>query len=158
MIKKSSYRRGSIFSSSLKEPVSFSERSLSFLHHMCALRYRLCCTCVSLCSACLLNARTRLHSEKGNANHLPWHGISARVSANEPTCTVCIAEHHSDICKHTFESIFNDSSHKLRKLLPPLHESKYNLRHACSFSMPCCTTNRFKNSFIMASCALVNTA
>ena len=35
-----------------------------------------------------------------------------------------VAEHHRDICKRTFESVFNDSGHKLRKLLPPLHESK----------------------------------
>ena len=64
-----------------------------------------------------------------------------------------VAEHHSDICKRTFESIFNDSGHKLRKLLPPLHESKYNLRNARTFNIPHCKTNRFKNSFIMASCA-----
>ena len=53
-----------------KAAKSFSERSSSFLHHMCALRYRLCCTSVSLCSTCLLNARTRARSKKGNANHL----------------------------------------------------------------------------------------
>ena len=46
------------------------------------------------------------------------------------------AEHHTDICKRTFESIFNDSGHKLKKLLPPLHENKYNLRHTRSFSIP----------------------
>ena len=27
-----------------------------------------------------------------------------------------VAEHHSDNCKRTFESIFNESGHKLRKL------------------------------------------
>ena len=30
-----------------------------------------------------------------------------------------VAEHHSDICKSMLESIFNDSGHKLRKLLAP---------------------------------------
>ena len=67
-----------------------------------------------------------------------------------------VVENHSDICERTFESIFNDSGHKLRKLLSPLHGGKYNLRHARTFSIPRCKTNRFKNSFIMASCALVN--
>ena len=68
-----------------------------------------------------------------------------------------VAEHHSDICKCTLEIIFNDSAHKLRKLMLPLHESKYNLRHARSFSMSRCKTNKFKNSFTIASCALVST-
>lgn len=67
-----------------------------------------------------------------------------------------VVENHSDICERTFEIIFNDSGHKLRKLLSPLHGGKYNLRHARSFSIPRCKTNRFTNSFIMASCALVN--
>ena len=53
-----------------------------------------------------------------------------------------VAEYHSDICKRTFESIFNDSGHKFRKFLPPLHESKYNLRHVGSFSIPRSKTNR----------------
>ena len=92
--------------------VRASQRDLCFfLHHICALRYRLCCTCVSLCSACLLNARTRARSEKVNANHLPWQMEYQHALAltNLPS----VAEHHSDICERTFESIFNDSGHTM---------------------------------------------
>ena len=90
------------------------------------------------------------------AMRIIWPGMEyqhALVLTNLPS----VAEHYSDIYKRTFESIFNDSGHKPRKLLPLLHESKYNLGHARSFSIPRCKTNRFKNSFNMASCALVNT-
>ena len=76
----------------------------------------------------------------------------ALALVNLPT----VAKHHNDICKHTFENICNDSDHKLKKLLPPLYDCKYNLRHARTFNLPRCKTNRFKNSFIMASCSLVN--
>ena len=76
----------------------------------------------------------------------------ALALVNLPT----VAKHHNDICKHTFENICNDSGHKLKKLLPPLYDCKYNLRHARTFNLPRCKTNRFKNSFIMASCSLVN--
>ena len=92
--------------------VRASQRDLCFfLHHICALRYRLCCTCVSLCSAFLLNARTRARSEKVNANHLPWQMEYQHALAltNLPS----VAEHHSDICERTFESIFNDSGHTM---------------------------------------------
>ena len=39
-----------------------------------------------------------------------------------------VAEHHHNICTRTFESIMSDPNHKLRKLLPPLYKSNYNLR------------------------------
>ena len=67
-----------------------------------------------------------------------------------------VADHHHNICKRTFERIMNDPNHKLRKLLPPLHSSKYDVRHARKFTLPRCKTNRFKNSFIMASNRIVN--
>ena len=67
-----------------------------------------------------------------------------------------VAKHHNDICRRTFESICNDSGSKLKKLLPPLHECKYELRHTRTFNEPRCKTNRAKNSFIMASCSLAN--
>ena len=76
----------------------------------------------------------------------------ALALVNLPT----VAKHHNDICKHTFENICNNSGHKLKELLPPLYDCKYNLRHARTFNLPRCKTNRFKNSFIMASCSLVN--
>ena len=44
----------------------------------------------------------------------------------------------------------------LRKLLPPLYKRNYNLRHARTFTLPRCKTNRFKNSFFMASGRIVN--
>ena len=59
-----------------------------------------------------------------------------------------IAEHHHNICTRTFESIMSDPNHKLRKLLPPPYKSNYNLRHARTFTLPRCKTNRFKNSFL----------
>ena len=76
----------------------------------------------------------------------------ALVLVNLPT----VAKHHNDICRRTFESICNDSGSKLKKLLPPLHECKYKLRHKRTFNEPRCKTTRAKNSFIMASCSLAN--
>ena len=67
-----------------------------------------------------------------------------------------VAEHHHNICTRTFESIMSDTNHKLRKLLSPLYKSNYNLRRARTFTLPCCKTNRFKNSFFMASGRMVN--
>ena len=67
-----------------------------------------------------------------------------------------VAEHHHNICTRTFESIMSDPNHKLRKLLRPLYKSNYNLMHACTSTMPSCKTNRFKNSFFMASGKIVN--
>ena len=67
-----------------------------------------------------------------------------------------IAEHHHNICTRTFESIMSDPNHKLRNLLPPPYKSNYNLRNARTFTLPRCKTNRFKNSFFMASGRIVN--
>ena len=63
-----------------------------------------------------------------------------------------IAEHHDNICKRTFKSIVSNSQHKLRKLLPPAFSTQFNLRCPCKYSLPHCKTNRFKNSFLIASC------
>jgi len=63
-----------------------------------------------------------------------------------------IAEHHDNICKHTFESIVSDSQHKLRKLLRPAFSTRFNLRHPRTYSLPHCKTNRSKNSFLIALC------
>ena len=68
-----------------------------------------------------------------------------------------VAEHHHNIYTRTFESIMSDSNHKLRRLLPPLYKSNYNLRHARTFTLPRCKTDGFKNSFFfMASGRIVN--
>ena len=57
-----------------------------------------------------------------------------------------VVEHHHNICTRTFESIMSDLNHKLRKLLPPLYKSNYNLRHARTFILLRAKTNTFKNS------------
>ena len=67
-----------------------------------------------------------------------------------------IAEHHHNICTRTFESIMSDPNHTLRNLLPPPYKTNYNLRNARTFTLPHCKTNRFKNSFFMASGRMVN--
>ena len=67
-----------------------------------------------------------------------------------------VAEHHHNICTRTFESIMSDPNHKLRKLLPPVYKSRYNLRHAHTSTLPRCKTNRFKNSFLGASGRIAN--
>ena len=60
-----------------------------------------------------------------------------------------VAEHHHNICTRSFESIMSDPNHKLRKLLPPLYRSNYNLRHERTLTLLCCKTNGFKNSFFL---------
>ena len=67
-----------------------------------------------------------------------------------------VAEHHHNICARLFESTISVLNHKLRKFLPPLCKSNYYLRHARTFTLPRCKTNRFKNSFFMASGRIVN--
>ena len=59
-----------------------------------------------------------------------------------------VAEHHHNICTRTFKCVMSDPNHKLRKLLPPVHKSNYNLRHARTFTLPCCEKNRFKDIFL----------
>ena len=79
-----------------------SQKDLCLFNITCALRYRL---------------------DQKRAMRIICPGMEyqhAFALSNLPS----VAEHHRDICKRTFESIFNDNGHKLRKLLPPLHESK----------------------------------
>ena len=79
-----------------------SQKDLCLFNITCALRYRL---------------------DQKSAMRIICPGMEYRHAfalSNLPS----VAEHHRDICKRTFESIFSDSGHKLRKLLPPLHESK----------------------------------
>ena len=63
-----------------------------------------------------------------------------------------IAEHHDNIRKCTSESIDSDSRYRLRKLLSPAFSTRFNLRRPRTYSLPHCKTNRFKNSFLTASC------
>ena len=63
-----------------------------------------------------------------------------------------IATQHDEICESLFQTIVNDNSHRLYKLLPAPHESTYSLRRARSFNKPRFKTDLFKNSFIIFLC------
>ena len=69
-----------------------------------------------------------------------------------------IAEFHDRICKSAFDSIINDSNHKLRKLLQLEFSTSYNLREVRTYTILPCKTNRFKNSFFIYSCIRINTS
>ena len=62
-----------------------------------------------------------------------------------------LSTHHQNSCKKLFNAIIKDSNHSLHYLLPPRHNSIYDLRSIKPFDVPVCKTNRFSNSFIMAS-------
>ena len=62
-----------------------------------------------------------------------------------------LSTHHQNSCKKLFNAIIKDSNHSLHYLLPPRHNSIYDLRSIRPFDVPVCKTNRFSNSFIMAS-------
>ena len=56
------------------------------------------------------------------------------------------------LCRKTFKNIVEDPNHKLHSLLPPVNvEYQYNLRNKRFFRLPKCKTNRFKNTFMIAS-------
>ena len=130
-----------------------TERFTPFLHYMRALRHWLCCATFPSRATSLPFARIRTRSEKSNANHMSWYRISASFSAYEFTngCGASPQHLHAHV-----ESIMSDPNHKLRKLLPPPYKSNYYLRHARTFTLPRYKTDRFKNSFFMASGRIVN--
>ena len=50
------------------------------------------------------------------------------------------------------KNIVEDPNHKLHSLLPPVNvEYQYNLRNKRFFRLPKCKTNRFNNTFMIAS-------
>ena len=49
------------------------------------------------------------------------------------------------------DSAVSDKYNKLNKLLPPAHETTYQLRQNRRFDIPNWSTNRFRDTFIMAS-------
>ena len=56
------------------------------------------------------------------------------------------------LCRKTFKNIVEDPNHKLHSLLPPVNdEYQYNLRNKRFFRLPKCKTNRFENTFMIAS-------
>ncbi len=76
---------------------------------------------------------------------LTYH--EALSESNIPT----IMSYGDTICRTFFDSTVNDKYNKLNKLLPPTHETTYELRQNRRFDIPSWSTNRFRDTFIMAS-------
>ena len=57
-------------------------------------------------------------------------------------------DRRQELCDKLFKSITSDKTHKLRSLLPPKNEHKYNLRHKRAYTRPVIHTKRFQNTFI----------
>ena len=93
-----------------------------------------------------------------------WKGItlvdiqkqSSQSSASKKTAIAdmgirAMLDHYELLCQKLFNTILDDPCHKLRAILPPLHDdSRYNLRkqHHCNMSR--LRTDRTKNTFIFA--------
>ena len=61
-----------------------------------------------------------------------------------------IVTHHDKVSSKLFGNILNDPYHTLQSILPDRYDdSRYNLRQPRVFNIPKCTTNRFKNPFIV---------
>jgi len=69
-----------------------------------------------------------------------------------------ISDHHKELCSKLFNSIVNNSNHKLHSLLPPKNNPKYHLRNQRVFNVPNFKTKRTKNTFInkLASSYILN--
>jgi hypothetical protein len=76
---------------------------------------------------------------------LTYH--EALVETNIPS----ILSYGDTTCRGFFDSVVNDKNNKLNKLLPPIHETTYQLRRNRRFDIPNWSTNRFRDTFIMAS-------
>ena len=63
-----------------------------------------------------------------------------------------ISYYNESICDKTFKYISNNTSHRLRKLLPASNKNQYPLRRNRRFALPRWRTDRFRNTFIMSSC------
>ena len=63
-----------------------------------------------------------------------------------------ISDYNESICDKTLKYISNNTSHRLRKLLPALNKNQYTLRRNRRYALPRWRTNRFRNTFIMSSC------
>ena len=72
------------------------------------------------------------------------------IHPNTDYQAVSVIQHHSKLCIKLFRAVRSDSSHKHNCLLPPKHESSYNLRKKRIFDTPRTRTDRAKNSFITA--------
>ena len=61
-----------------------------------------------------------------------------------------LKERRNELCKRLFDSIANNSGHKLHNLLPPRNEQSYCLRHQRTYNLPRSRTDRFRQSFVYA--------
>ena len=59
-------------------------------------------------------------------------------------------ERRNELCKRLFDSIANNSGHKLHNLLPPRNEQSYCLRQQRTYNLPRSRTDRFRQSFVYA--------
>ena len=62
-----------------------------------------------------------------------------------------IMAYMEDSCRNLFSNIIENDNHRLRELLPSANHPKHNLRRNRRFEIPRWRTNRFKNTFMMAS-------
>lgn len=63
-----------------------------------------------------------------------------------------LSNHHKNICIKMFNEIANDVDHNIHHLIPDIRSSSYNIRKIRKFAVPQYKTNRFANSFFIASC------
>ena len=63
-----------------------------------------------------------------------------------------ISDYNESICDKTFKDIRNNTSHRLRNLLPALNKNQYPLRRNRRYALPRWRTDGFRNTFIMSSC------
>ena len=61
-----------------------------------------------------------------------------------------LKERRNELCKRLFDSIANNSGHKLHNLLPPRNEQSYCLRQQRTYNLPRSRTDRFRQSFVYA--------
>ena len=77
------------------------------------------------------------------------HAVNVLSSVNEVLSP--IMAYIEDSCSTLFSNIIENDNHRLRELLPGANHPKYNLRRNRRFEIPRWRTNRFKNTFMMAS-------
>ena len=96
-----------------------------------------------------LNAWTGTYTEEGVSNYvsgLIYNEALTRIDL------VSLNEHHRNVCNALFNDIFNDKSHRLRYLFPPLHNfTRCTLRHTKSFQGLKMETNWAKNTLFISS-------
>ena len=70
---------------------------------------------------------------------------------------ITLSESRQSQREKLFKKITTTDNHKLYPLLPPKHQSKYNVSHKRSYELPITYTNRFRNTFIPSICYIVLT-